>query len=130
MLAIFRYVICGLLTVFTLSGCYNTPVRHLASDSAMIKVGESKRNDVLTYLGEPDEQVILGNGVEKWMYKEYEHSMVKKAPMVGKYFGKPDYGTVAVTITNDLVTDITYGAWESDSGDWADDFSWQKKKGD
>lgn len=126
--AISRYLLCVVLVAFTLSGCYTTPVRHLASDAALLKVGESKRNDVLIYLGEPDEQIVLGKGEEKWLYKEYEHSMVKSAPLVGKYFGKPNYGTLAVTLKNDIVADIIYGAWESDNDAWQDDFGWQEQK--
>ena len=128
MSVISRYLICVVFVAFTLSGCYGTPVRHLASDAAMIKVGESKRNDVLIYLGEPDERIVLGNGEEKWLYKEYEHSMVKNAPLVGKYFGKPNYGTLTATLKNDVVVDIVYGAWESDNDAWRDDFGWQEKK--
>ncbi len=123
-----RYFICVVLTALVLSGCYNTPVRHLASDAALIKVGESTRNDVLTYLGEPDEQFILKDGEERWLYTEFEHSMVKDAPYVGKYFGEPDYGTVTVKIQNDIVTECVYDGWEYNSDDWADDFDWQEKK--
>jgi len=128
--AILRHFVCVLFAVTALAGCYNKPVRHLASDAAMIKVGESTRNDVLTYLGEPDEQIILGSGTEKWIYREYERSMVKDAPMVGKYFGKPDWGMVTLIIKNNIVTECRYGAWESDSHDWADDFDWQEEKGE
>jgi len=125
-----RLLFCILLSLFTLAGCYNTPVRHLASDAILIKVGESKRNDVLTYLGEPDDQIILGNGEEKWVYREYENSIVKEAPVVGKYFGEPDYGTVTVIIKDNVVTDCTYGGWESDDRGWANDFDWQEEKGE
>lgn len=126
--AIFRYLMCVLLTVFAISGCYNTPVRHLASDVALIKIGESDRNDVLTFLGEPDKQIVLGKGVEKWVFTEYERSPVKNAPVVGKYFGEPDYGTVTVIIKNDVVVDCVYGAREDDDKSWADDFDWQEKQ--
>lgn len=124
-----KYGLCILIALTALAGCYK-PVRHLASDAALLKIGQSDRNDVLTYLGEPDEQVILGGGEERWIYREYEHNLVKEAPVVGKYFGKPDYGTVTVTITDDVVSACTYSSWESDQGDWEDDFSWQEEKGD
>lgn len=130
MSAVFRSCFVLFLAAVALSGCYGKPVRHLASDAALIKVGESNRNDVLTYLGEPDEQVVLGGGVERWVYREYEDSVVKKAPVVGKYFGKPNYGTVTLLIRGDVVAECTYGGWESDSRDWADDFDWQEEKGD
>lgn len=120
---------CVVLLLAALGGCYK-PVRHLASDAALIRVGESTRNDVLTYLGEPDEQHVAGGGVEKWVYREHEQNVVKDAPVIGKYFGKPDYGTLTVTITDNVVTECGFGAWESDRRKWADDFDWQEEKGD
>jgi hypothetical protein len=124
--AIFRCILCVFLTAFAVSGCYNKPVRHLASDAALIKIGESGRSDVLTFLGEPDEQVVLGGGVEKWIFTEYENSAFKNAPVVGKYFGEPDYGTVTVILKDDVVVECLYGAWEYDSQSWTDDFKWQE----
>ncbi|MFV0436270.1 MAG: hypothetical protein ACK5PS_02600 [Desulfopila sp.] len=129
MSVILRHVVWALLTVTALTGCYNTPVRHLASDAALIRVGESTRTDVLTYLGEPDEQDVLGKGTEKWIYREYERSVVKDAPLVGKYFGKPDWNQVTVILTDNVVTECTYGAWESENDAWADDFGWQEDNG-
>ena len=124
--AIFRCLICLLFTVLTVSGCYNTPVRHLASDAALIKIGESDRDSVLTFLGEPDEQVVIKEGVEKWVYREYEKSILKDAPVVGTYFGEPDYGTVTVIIRNNIVVDCVFGAWEYKGQAWAKDFDWQE----
>lgn len=124
--AMFRWLVCLVLAAFALAGCYNTPVRHLASDAALIKVGESGPDDVLTYLGEPDEQTVLAAGVEKWVYTEYEKSMVKDAPLVGKYFGEPNYGTLTVIMKKGVVVECVYGAWEDSDRDWADDFKWQE----
>ena len=125
-----RSAVTVLFALFFLAGCYNTPVRHLASDAALIKVGESGRNDVLTFLGEPDEQIILGDNMEKWVFTEYENSMVKNAPVVGKYFGEPNYGVVTVVIKDDVVVDCDYSAWEHDDDSWTDDFEWQEKRSD
>ena len=130
MFLIFRRFVCAAAIVAALGGCYGKPVRHLASDAVLIKVGESNTKDVLTYLGEPDEQVVVAEGVETWTYREYENSMVKKAPLVGKYFGKPDYGTVTLTLTGGVVTDCIYGAWDAEGQSWASDFDWQEEKGD
>jgi len=123
-----RWLICVVFAAFLLTGCYNKPVRHLASDVALLKIGESGSDDVLTFLGEPDEQVMLGNGVEKWVFTEYEDSALKNAPVVGKYFGEPNYGTVTVILKNNVVVDCKYGAWEHDDKAWADDFGWQEKQ--
>ena len=123
-----RYMLYLLLVAVLLSGCYNKPVRHLASDVALRKAGESSRDDVLTFLGEPDEQIILEPGLEKWVYTEYEKSMFKEAPLVGRYFGDPNYGTVTIILEDNVVRQCVYGSWESDDYAWADDFDWQEKK--
>lgn len=126
--SMFRWLICVVFTAFLLTGCYNKPVRHLASDVALLKIGESGRDDVLTFLGEPDEQIVLKDGVEKWVFTEYEKSALKEAPVVGKYFGKPNYGKVTVILKNNIVVDCIYGAWKHNDNAWADDFDWQEKQ--
>ncbi len=127
MFAAMRNLFCLISILFILSGCYSTPVRHLASDIALIKPGESTREDVLTYLGEPDEQEIIGQGAEKWVFQEYESSALKDAPLVGKYFGTKDYGIVTVILKDNVVVDCIYGAFDEDAMDWASDFGWQEK---
>ncbi len=117
-----------MVTLLTVSGCYTTPVRHLASDVALLKVGESTEEDVLVFIGDPDEQKDLGDGVEKWLYHDKEMSLLEKAPLVGKHLGSPEYRNVVVTLTNNVVTGVVYSASDADELKWADDFSWQAKK--
>ena len=99
--------------VLVLSGCYNKPVRNLASDAALIKVGQSTRDDVLAYLGEPDDQQTDAGGVEKWLYTEQTATTLEKAPVVGKYFGSPAIGRVVVTLKGDRVVGCVYGVFFS-----------------
>jgi len=119
---------CLALALVTISGCYSTPVRHLASDVALLKVGESTEEDVLIFLGAPDEQQDLGGGVEKWLYQDKEMSFLEKTPLVGKRFGSPEYKQVVVTMINKIVTEVVYSATDEDDLDWAHDYSWQEKK--
>lgn len=112
----------------TISGCYNKPVCHLASDVALLKVGQSTEEDVLIFLGEPDEQQEVREGVAKWLYRNKYMTTLEKAPLVGKRLGSPEYQLVVVTITNDIVTDVIYTATDADDMDWADDYHWQEKK--
>ncbi|MGW8192984.1 MAG: hypothetical protein ACWGOX_01850 [Desulforhopalus sp.] len=110
------------------SGCYTTPVRHLASDVALLNVGKSTQQDVLVFLGEPDEQQVVGGGVERWFYENEDQTVLEKTPYVGKYFGSPEYNRVVVTLTNGIVTDCTFLSTDADDYDWADDFSWQERE--
>lgn len=122
-------VILALVTILvTISGCYTTPVRHLAADVSLLKIGESTAEDVLIFLGPPDEQQEQGEGVEKWLYRDKEMSFIEKTPLIGKRLGSPEYKQVVVTITNDIVSGVVYSASDDDELDWADDYSWQEKK--
>jgi hypothetical protein len=119
-----------LVSVLAIGGCYNKPVRHLASDVGLLKVGTSTQEDVLIYLGDPDEQQELGGGVEKWLYTDVNKTLLEKTPMVGKHLGSPEYRRAVVTLQNGIVIDCTYSASDEDDLDWADDYSWQEKKSD
>jgi hypothetical protein len=112
----------------TLSGCYMTPVRHLASDVGLLKIGVSTREDVLVYLGEPDEEVDLGNGRQQWLYKDVEKGFFEKLPLIGQYLGNPEIMKAQVILTNNIVTECTYQATDDDEMGWSRDFSWQKKE--
>lgn len=111
-----------------LSGCYNRPVRHLASDVALLKVGTSTLEDVLVFLGEPDQQMVVGEGVERWLYLKEDRTLLEKTPLVGKHVGSPEYSSVVVTIADGIVTECVFYSRDEDDFDWADDFSWQEKK--
>ena len=123
-----RIMLFLLAAVFFLSGCYNKPVRHLASDAALLKIGESSSEDVLIYLGDPDEQQSLADGVEKWLYKKKDMSFFESIPYAGKYIGAPEYSQVVITIDKGVVTDCTFSQSDEDDLEWADDYSWQEKK--
>ena len=126
----FRLLVVVALAValVSISGCYNTPVRHLASDVSLLKVGESTAEDVLVFLGAPDEQEELDGGVEKWLYADKEMTLLEKAPLIGKRLGSPEYKQVVVTITNNIVSKVVYSSTDEDDLDWADDYSWQEKQ--
>lgn len=110
------------------SGCYNTPTRHLASDIALLQVDKSSREDVLVFLGDPDEQVDLGEGRQKWLYREYDTSLLQKTPLVGDKIGSSKLSQVVVTFQNGVVSACDYSYIDEGDMDWSKDFSWQKKK--
>ncbi|WP_457575261.1 hypothetical protein [Desulfomarina sp.] len=125
---IFYTVVFLLCLLSLLSGCYNKPVRHLASDAALLKVGVSTREDVLIYLGDPDEQQVGPDGSEKWLYTKKDMTLLERVPYAGKYFGSPEYSRLIVTLKNGIVTKCVYLRTDEDDLDWADDYSWQEKK--
>ena len=117
-----------LVVVFLLTGCSNYPVRHLASDASLITIGKSTRNDVLTYLGEPDSQRMVSADTEQWVYFEEKKSLLQKTPFVGKTFNPNGYGMIVITYKSDIVTDCRYSDYDKDEFGWAGKFRWQDKK--
>lgn len=117
-----------LVAIVGLSGCYNRPVRHLASDVALLKVGTSTQEDVLVFLGEPDEQQTVSEGVERWLYLKEDKTLFEKTPFVGKHIGSPQYSRVVVTLTRGIVSECVFSVTDEDDFDWTDDFDWQEKK--
>ena len=124
----FSLVVFMVLLLGAISGCYNTPVRHLAADVALLKVGQTTGEDVVVFLGEPDERQELAAGVEKWIYFDKEMTVWEKTPVVGKRIGAPEYKLAMVTITNNIVTEVVYTSYDKDDLDWEDDYHWQENR--
>lgn len=120
-----RLIIFALLLV-SLTGCYNKPVRHLASDVVLIQTGTSTREDVIMYLGEPDDIQVAEAGVERWMYSDSRRNLQEGLPWVGKYFGEAEMTHVAITIKNNVVVDSQFVCKDSDDLNWQEDFDWQQ----
>jgi len=110
------------------AGCYSKPVRHLASDASLIKAGESSREEVLRYLGEPDGQRTIAPGVEEYVYFEDVRNLVQRTPVVGSWMGTEGYDTLIVTLTGDRVTDLEFRTFSKRDREWEDDFTWQDVK--
>lgn len=123
-----KLFLVSLLAVSLLTGgCYIHPVRHLAADVALLQEGKSTTQDVLIFLGEPDEQQQGEDGREIWFYKEEDRSFFEKTPYLGKYIGSPDYRQVVVEFRNGIVVRSAYTSSDEDDLDWTKDFSWQDK---
>ena len=116
-------VICVMLS---LTGCYSKSMRHLASDAGLITVGVSGRNDVLTYLGEPDKQRKRDGGIEEWVYIEEKISTMQRMPLLGYFFSGGGYEKITVIFRNRIVESCQYREFDEDELEWADDYSWQE----
>ncbi len=125
---IIRYMIIAGVVLSLVTGCYNKPVQHLASDAALIKSGESTRQDVLLLLGEPDAQRMLSDTTQEWIYYEEQMSLMQRTPVVGDLFDAEGYGMIRIVLQGDLVTSCNYSSFDSDEFDWAKDYSWQEEQ--
>ena len=124
----YRFIFVGLTLIILLGGCYSKPVRHLASDASLIKAGESTRQDVLRYLGEPNGHRTVAPGIQEYVYHEDKKNLMGRAPFVGSWVGTEGYEILVLTLTGDLVTDSEFRTFRKDDIDWADDFTWDDVK--
>lgn len=112
--------------LFVLGGCSSHPVRHLASDASLVKLGVSSKEDVLTFLGDPDARQMISASVEKWIYYEEEETTSQKMPYLGKLFSSDGFSQIVITFEGNIVSDSRYSSFDSDDFDWSDDYSWQE----
>ncbi len=124
----FRYVFVLGVVLLVLTGCYNTPVQHLASDAALVKSGKSTRQEVLLLLGEPDAQRALSENTQEWIYYEEQMSLMQRTPVVGELFDAEGYGMIRIVLQGDLVISCNYSSFDSDEFDWSEDYSWQEAR--
>lgn len=120
--------LAALVLLLSISGCYVKPVRHLASDIALLRVGETTQEDVVVFLGNADEEKQISDGVVKWLYVDKEQSLLTKTPLIGDSIGSTVFRRAVVTIKDGIVVDATYTSSDSRARDWADDYSWQVEK--
>ena len=128
--SIFRTILgaLALMMLLSLPACYGKHVRNLASDVALIKAGETRRQDVIAYLGEPDEKATAENGMEKWLFREKEESMLKSTPLLKNVLPRAKQEVIIVLLKGDTVVSSRYGAIDFEEKKWADDFDWQEKQ--
>ena len=106
-LTVMAVVIC--LTLFMgLAGCAKKQVRHLASDVCLVTPEQTTREQVLSYLGPPDEQYEMAEGGETWIYYDVKKSTLAETPYIGDSIGDKKYDMVKVTFSGDIVKTCIY----------------------
>jgi hypothetical protein len=105
-------LIVGFVLLFVfLPGCSSKnspPVRHLSSDVCLVTPESSTREEVLSFLGEPDRKIITAKNQEVWLYQKVNKDFAKKVPLLGDKLGNQNYETVTVTFDGDLVKTCLY----------------------
>lgn len=124
----FARLLACFIMLLVLGGCSSHPIRHLASDASLIKPGVSSKDEVLTFLGDPDAQQMISTSVERWIYYEETETISQQMPYLGKLFSAQGYSQIVVTFEGDTVTECRYSSFDSDEFDWTDDYSWQEPR--
>jgi hypothetical protein len=117
-----------LLVPLLLGGCYSKQVRHLASDAALIKPGQSTAKDVQKYLGEPNGRRAVAPGIVEYVFYEDRPGFFGTMPVLGKAVGPSGYEMIVITIENDMVTSCEFRTFSENDRAWAEDFTWEEVK--
>ena len=121
-----QYILIGMTLLLLLCGCYNKPVRHLASDASLIKAGESTRVEVLQYLGEPNGHRKVGKGIEEYVYHEGKYNFFQRSPVVGSMLGDDGYELLIITLSGDLVTGSEFRTFTKGEMERFEGFTWDE----
>jgi hypothetical protein len=122
-----RALLCLFVLLLTF-GCSGKPVRHLASDASLVKPGQSNRQDVLRYLGEPNGRRTVSEGIEEYVYYQDREGVVQKLPLVGSWADPKGYEMIVVTLQGDVVQSCEFRVFNESDKAWLDDFSWEEVK--
>lgn len=113
------------LVLFLLGGCYSKPVRHLASDAALIKPGQSTVADVQKYLGEPDGRREVAPGILEYVYFENRSGFLGGIPVLGRLDGSSGYEMIIITLEQGLVRHSEFRTFSKDDNRWMKDYTWE-----
>ncbi|MCI5126886.1 MAG: hypothetical protein D3925_20995 [Candidatus Electrothrix sp. AR5] len=103
-----RFIFSIFAVLFFLVGCSSKPIRHLASDAALVEPGKSTRQDVVRYLGQPDRRRSLSPGVEEYVYYNERKGFFGNLPFAGKLVDPVSYEMILVILDGDMVTDCDF----------------------
>ena len=112
--------------LFLLGGCHGKQIRHLASDAALIKPGETTLQEVQKYLGEPKGRREVSPGVVELVYYEDRPGFFGNAPLLGAMTGPSGWEMIVVTLENDRVTDCEFRTYDKNDRKWVEDFTWDE----
>jgi hypothetical protein len=118
-----RFIFSILATLLLLAGCSSKPVRHLASDAALVEPGKSTRQDVVRYLGQPDRRRSLSPGVEEYVYYNERKGFFGTLPFMDNLIDPAGYEMILVTLDGNMVTDCDFLIHKDGDEDWAIDSS-------
>jgi hypothetical protein len=94
--------------IMGVGGCAKKNVRHLASDVSLITPEKTTKEQVLTYLGPPDEENEMADGGETWIYYDVKKTALHNTPYIGDKIGDKKYEMVKVTFGDEIVQTCIY----------------------
>ena len=114
-----------LLATLLLAGCSPKPVRHLASDAALIQPGQTTLTDVHQYLGEPKGIREISPGVKEYVYSEDTISFWGKMPVLGSMVGPSGYEMIILTVQDEVVKSVVFRNFNEKDREWVKHYNWE-----
>ena len=114
-----------LLTTLLLAGCSSKPVRHLASDAALIQPEKTTLTEVHQYLGEPKAVREISPGVKEYVYSEDTISFWGKMPILGSMVGPSGYEMIILTVQDDVVKNAVFRNFNEKDREWVKHYKWE-----
>lgn len=104
------YGVGGWLLLFLLTGCagVSPPVRYLSSDICLVMPAKTTKQEVVSFLGEPDRKITNSENLEVWIYQKENKTFSKSIPLIGDMLGSHSYEVVTVTFDAELVKTCLY----------------------
>ena len=115
------------LTLCLSSCASSTPVRHLASDAALIQPGQTTLAELHQYLGEPKGSREVSPGVKEYVYSEDIVSFWGKMPVVGKMVDPGGYEMLIVTVKDEVVQNAVFRNFSEKNQQWVKDYNWEEE---
>ena len=107
-----------LLCLPLLAACSSKPVRHLASDAALIQPGVTTAAEVRQYLGEPQTVRELGPDAREYLYTENVETFWGKVPVANRVAPGGGHETLSVTLEGDVVRGVVFRKFNEKDPDW------------
>lgn len=114
-----------LLAILLLAGCSSKPVRHLASDAALIQSGKTTLTEVQQYLGEPKGVREISPGVKEYVYSEDTISFWGKMPVLGSMVGPSGYEMIILTVQDEVVKSVVFRNFNEKDREWVKHYNWE-----
>ena len=94
--------------ILAVTACSNKQVRYLASDVSLVEPEKTTKQEVLSFLGQPDEQYAEPSGEEVWVYYDAKKSMISDTPYIGDKIADDTFEMVKVTFAGNIVRTCIY----------------------
>ena len=109
-----------IVSALSLVACSSKPVRHLASDAALLRPNATTQTEMHRYLGEARAAREVAPGVKEYVYVEDIVGFWGKMPVLGKTVGSRTCEMLIVTVADGVVRDVVFRGCDAGDREWVE----------